>query len=401
MIDNELRHVSNEDDVFAVASPEGLPRVLHVLEAAGGGTLRHLLDILETVDSVEHHVVIPPNEAVVVGHHASSTTCEPVRQILSTGAIVHRLQMVRNPLHPANLASVRKLRKLIDLINPTIIHGHSSMGGAFVRTASVGRKVPVVYTPNGICTNKGVLLVERLLAPRTDRFIAVSESEGEQALDLHLASPEQLVVINNGIDPEPVRNTSYDLRHELGLAPNTTVIGTVARLVAQKAPEDFIRMCGEIYRSRPDVHFVLIGSGELQPKVDAEVKKAGIGENYHQITYLNDATVAIGQFDVCVLNSMFEGGPYTPLEAMRAGIPVVLTDVVGSRDSVEHMKSGLVYPFGDTNAMAHGVIELLANHQQRDDIIESARIRFKEKFDRQHMGEKHARCYAELVSVGR
>jgi glycosyltransferase involved in cell wall biosynthesis len=383
-----------------VASPASDLRVVHVLEAVGGGTLRHLLDLLRSVPGVDHHVVLPLEDSVIK-HNDASARDAPVRAVEATGATVHRLRMVRFPLAPANYGSLWQLRTLLGRVRPTVLHGHSSMGGAFVRMVGLGHPVPVAYTPNGLATKRSILLVERALAPLTDRLIAVSESEGELALSLRLIAERRLVVINNGIDVAVPAGDGdgdgYDLRSALDLPADAVVVGTVARLVAQKAPVDFVRMSAALRGARPDVHFVLIGSGELQADVDAAVRAAGVGDRFHQIRFLPNASAAIGQLNVFALNSRFEGGPYTPLEAMRAGVPVVLTDVVGSRDCVVDGVSGLVFPFGDTAGMAGGVGRILSDGRLRDSLVAAADQRFREKFDVARMGALHQQLYEELA----
>jgi glycosyltransferase involved in cell wall biosynthesis len=375
----------------------GQPRVLHILEAVGGGTLRHIVDLVQTVSGVEHHVVIPPDPSVA-GVHASSADGEFVQEISKAGATIHRLPMVRNPLHPKNYLGILKLRKLLDEVRPVAVHGHSSVGGAFARAAAAGTKVPVVYTPHGLATHRSILWVEKLLAPLTHRFIAVSQSEGDRLCTLGISTEEKVVVIPNGVDLDPPEELPFDLRRELHLPADTNIVGTVARLVEQKAPLDYVKTCKEIHRSRGDVHFVLIGSGVLQHQVDAAVKSAGLRPFFHHIPFLSHAFHAIEQFNVFLLGSLFEGAPYTPLEAMRAGVPVVLSNVAGNRDTIEHDVSGLLFPFGDTSAMAQGVLNLLSNAQLRDSLSDAARIRLKEHFDVEEMGASLNAFYLSLLA---
>ena len=101
---------------------------------------------------------------------------------------------------------------------------------------------------------------------------------------------------------------------------------------------------------------MLIGSGELEQPVDAAVIDAGLQERFTRIPSLPGAAGVLGQLDVFALSSRFEGGPYAPLEAMRAETPVVLTEVVGSRDTVEDGVSGLVVPPADVHALADAVV---------------------------------------------
>ena len=241
-------------------------------------------------------------------------------------------------------------------------------------------------------------MVEKALARRTDHLIAVSESEGALVLELGLTTEDRLIVIHNGIDLEPNGGRTFDLRADLGLPADVALVGTVARLARQKAPEEILRVSSaEVRRSREDVHFVLVGMGHLQPEVDAAVRSARIEDRFHQIPFLPKASVAIEQFDVFILASLFEGAAYTPLEAMKAGVPVILSDVAGNTDTVEHEVSGLLFPFGDTLAMADGVLKLLADDGLRDSLVAGASARVRDRFDRKEMGVRLAALYQELA----
>jgi glycosyltransferase involved in cell wall biosynthesis len=370
-------------------------RVLHILEAVAGGTLRHLLDILQTVTDVEHHVVLPVDHARK--QDSTSVNALATREIEASGATIHRIDMLRNPVHPKNLIGVARLRRLVARLQPTVVHGHSSIGGAFARVAVWGTSVPDVYTPNGVATSRAVLAVERLLAHRNSTFVAVSASEGERALQLGLTTRDRLVVIPNGIDLAPDDPGSFDLRKELQLHQIVPIVGTVARLAHQKAPEDFVRICADVSRVRSDVHFVLIGTGELQPQLNEAIERAGIADRFHQIPFLARASMAIQQMDVYVLASLFEGAAYSPLEAMKAGVPVVLSAVTGNTDTVVDKESGLLYPFGDTSAMAEGVLDLLAHPEVRQALVQAAHERVRRHFDRRDMSARLVGLYNDIA----
>jgi glycosyltransferase involved in cell wall biosynthesis len=366
-----------------------------VLEAVAGGTLRHLLDIVHTVRDVEHHVVLPPDHAPE--EDGGSAIAMAAAQLAEAGATLHWVEMRRNPVHPKNATGVLRLRRLVHRLQPSLVHGHSSVGGAFARAAVWGTSVPDIYTPNGVAKSRPILMVEKVLAHRTSRFVAVSASEGERALSLGLTSPERLVVIPNGIDLAPRAPERFDLRKELQLHTDVPLVGTVSRLTHQKAPEDFVSICAEVGRTQPDVHFVLIGAGQLQPKIDQAVARAGLADRFHQIDFLPRASVAIEQMDVFVLASLFEGAAYTPLEAMLAGVPVVLSDVTGNMDTVEDGVSGRLLPFGDTGAMAEAVVALLGDAEARAALVEGARQRVQSHFDRRTMGARLDALYREIA----
>jgi glycosyltransferase involved in cell wall biosynthesis len=112
------------------------------------------------------------------------------------------------------------------------------------------------------------------------------------------------------------------------------------------------------------VHFVLIGTGRLQAALDRLVAQSGVERNWHLVTTMPDAWRVMGQFDVFALPSRYEGLPYAPLEAMREGTPVVLTDVPGNRE-VAADDAALLVPPGDVDAMASTILALLSDPARR------------------------------------
>lgn len=374
-------------------------RVLHVLEALRGGTSRHVVDLVRATPGVAHHVAVP-----VAGRGATASGAMVDRAALRTledaGAAVHPVEMRRSPLHPANLAAAWRLRRLIREICPDVVHGHSAVGGALARISAAGSSVPTFYTPNGIPPDRASRLLERVLGRLTTVLVAVSGSEAGLAVELGLVPTGKVRIVPNGIDLAAPDAGDVDIRALADIPAEVPVVGTVMRLVAQKAPELFVAVAAEVARTHRDVHFLLIGLGPLQEQVDAAVSATGLKGRWHQITHLPDASVALGQLDVFVLLSAYEGGPYTPLEAMRAGTPVVLTDVVGNRDVVEPGVSGLVGPFGDARALADSVSELLADRDRARSIGAAGRLRLEKRFDVLAMGESMAALYTEAASGG-
>ena len=369
-------------------------RVLHVLEAVRGGTSRHVSDVVRHATGVEHLVAVAePGGDRGSGARYDHRAVDAMRR---SGARVVALPMHRTPWHPANGLAVARLRRLIAAEEPAVVHGHSSVGGALARLAGLGRSVPVVYTANGLAPGRPYVAAERALGRLTDRWVAVSASEAETALRLGLNPPSQLVIIPNGIDLAPPPPAG-DLRARLGIEAGTPLVGTVARLVAQKAPGRFVRVAAQVASRHGRAHFLLIGAGPLQALVDEEVRRAGLGGRWHQIRHLDDAAAALGQLDAFVLASDFEGAPYTPLEAMRARTPVILSDVVGNRDAVRDGVSGFLRAPGDIAGMAEAVVRVLTDAGLRRDVTERAAERLADSFDAAGMGRRLVRLYTELA----
>jgi glycosyltransferase involved in cell wall biosynthesis len=359
-----------------------------VLEAVRGGTSRHLADIVRYAPGVSHHVAVPPESPSASGGAVYDAAA--VARLISDGAEVHRVPMSRGPLEASNAVAVSRIVRLIRHVRPDVVHGHSSVGGAVARVAGALAGVPVAYTPNGVATEKPYQLIERALGPLTWRWIAVSPSEAALAASWGLRG---VVTIPNGIPKTPAAEP-VSLRGLLDLTAETPLVGTVARLVAQKAPEDFVAICAVLARRFPQVHFVLIGMGPLQAAVSEAIASSGLAGRFHQIEHLPDAASALGDLDVFVLTSRFEGAPYTALEAMAAGVAVVLTDVVGNRDCIVDGESGLLCPPTDIEALSAAVGRLLISPAHRTALGAAGRQRVAAHFDVVEMG----RALSELYS---
>lgn len=359
-----------------------------MLEALEGGTARHVTDVVTHAAGVHHVVAIPRERVGGVTDRCARVAME------AAGADVVNLETRRSVTSPRNAVALVELRRLIRSVRPQIVHGHSSIGGALARVAATGRAVRY-YTPNGFNPAPAMRVAERALAPLTDILIAVSDSEAVALRAAGLDRAARLVMIPNGMDLRPPP-PGPDLRVMLGLAPGTPLIGTISRLVPQKAPERFVEVGARCLRRAPGAHLVLIGSGPLQAQTDRAVDELGVRDRFHQIRELPDAARVLDQFDVFVLASRFEGGAYTPLEAMRAGTPVVLSDVVGNRDVVVPGISGMLVPEDDVDGMADECIRLLSDRGFRDGVTAAARARLPQ-FDVVTMGSALSRLYLDSV----
>lgn len=371
----------------------GRLRVMHVLEAIFGGTATHLCDLVSVTRDVDHIVVVPSQR---FGHRTDELAVAMLRE---AGAEVHVIDMRRTPTHVDNLIAFFKLARLIRKSRPDVVHGHSSIGGALGRAAALVRPgTPTVWTPNGVLMSRPVLMIERLLARITSTTIAVSPSEEELIHSARLDKAAEVVTIANGIDLETAPE-QIDLRAYLGIPDGVPVVGCVSRLVPQKAPLDFVACCRAIHAARPDTHFILVGDGELQSDVEAAVADWEHGGNFHHVPYMPGASRAIGSFDVFVMLSRYEGAPYAPLEAMRAGVPVVLTDVVGSRDAVEPGATGFLVAPGDVEAAARATVQLIDSPEDRSTMAKAGYLRLYGLFDREIMGASLSDLYHRLTGV--
>jgi glycosyltransferase involved in cell wall biosynthesis len=381
---------AHDPDTLLVTSE---PTVVHVLEAMGGGTSRHMVDLVAATEGFKHVVVAPTQRFEDI------TDETMIPRLREAGFDVHIIDMRRTPTHPDNAKAIIRGWRLIQSLQPSIVHGHSHIGGAVARLASLpAHGVPRVWTPHGLHHSRGIMAVERAFNRLTSATVAVSESEADLLRSRGVVRSGKLYTIPNGIDPKPLGGELGQLREQFGIAQDAPLVGTLGRLADQKAPLDFVAACQILHERFPQAHFIQIGDGPLADAVTraaANMIDAGV---FHQVSYLKDASAYMADLDVFLLNSLFEGGPYAPLEAMREGVPVVLTDVVGSHDVVEDGVTGYLVPFADVRAAADAVGSLLSSPERRRQFAAEASRRLNDRFSAQRMGAAHREMYEQLLS---
>src|SRR5688572_9066235 len=300
-----------------------------------------------------------------------------------------------------------QLARLIRKHQFDLIHAHASKPGFLARVAALGTGIPVLYSPHCFAFHAGagrmtILMtsfLERLAAFFTTRFVVVSEGERELACQYRVGRQEQMTVIHTGIDPVPFQppvNISY-LKTSLGIPASAPVIGSVGRLSIQKSPTDFIRVAEAVHRSRPDAHFIWVGDGPLEEHVrklstflqlDATIHWLGQRSDVHQLLHL---------FDCLILTSRWEGFPIVVLEAMAAGVPVVATDILGTRELIAHGVNGWLAPVREVESLAGLVLDLLNNPSKAEEFRLASRARIENEFTRTNMLGRIQNLYDEVA----
>lgn len=359
-------------DIFDTTTEFSLERedrikVLQILEATGGGTKKHLIALLCGLDRGQFDTVVAcPSE-----RHPSFGQ-ESILNELRATATNYEIVEMRRAIRPLDdLRSLVTLYRLMCSHHFDIVHAHSSKAGILGRLAARLAGVPtVIYTPHGFFflgkrgwQRKFFRSLEWAVGLLTDCTIAVSPSEFSVVIENHIAPPEAVVLIENGIALDDFNLTIDTIakRAELGLAPGVPVVGTASRLNPQKDPLTLLHAMAEVIAGDPRVRFVWCGDGELRGAAEALVDELGIRDHVMFTGYRSDVLEVIATFDIFVVSSIFEALGYAPLEAMALLKPVVATDVVGLRDVVIHNQTGLIVPPQNPSALAAAIRQILAD----------------------------------------
>jgi glycosyltransferase involved in cell wall biosynthesis len=177
---------------------------------------------------------------------------------------------------------------------------------------------------------------------------------------------EKFVTIHDGIALEPSTRTEADLHRELGIHPDTPLIGSLGRLVKQKR---YDRLIGSMAQLPRDVHLVIAGDGADKESLIDLARSLGIDDRVHLIGWREDTAAILKALDVFVVSSDFEGMANVMLEAMAVGIPVVSTRVSGAEEalaasSLDGPTPGIVVGF-EQHEISDAVSRLLADPSLR------------------------------------
>jgi glycosyltransferase involved in cell wall biosynthesis len=322
-------------------------------------------------------------------------------KLMSAGVNVTALGM--NASCP-EISAVYRLRRFIREFSPDVVmtwmYHADLVGGAAARLAGV-RAVAWNVRQSSAPSSETKLSTRLVIGSCRvlSRFIpARIVSCSQVARDLHQAMgyrKDNWIVIPNGFDLSsfrPDHAARDEVREELGIAPNTPLVGLIARWDLQKNHRGFIQMAAKISTEVPDVHFLLAGR-----QIDSGnntllkwVQDAGLASRVHLLGLRTDVPRLTAALDVATLVSSFgEAFPNAIGEAMACGIPCVVTDVGDSAEIVGD--TGIVCRPDDVDALAASCIRLLRSDEAvRLHLGVLARQRVSCNFDIEEVVRKYA-----------
>ncbi len=331
--------------------------------APGAGTENQLLGLLEGLDRsrVEPRLI--------------TLTEDPSWPLTHAPCPAHALGVTRLGA-PAGmraiLAAARRLREHADLAI-TFFPDASFVGVVAARLA--GR--PVLTTRRNLAYDAGAGSPRRyrLLNRWTRRVIANADAVAQAVRQGEGLGTERIEVIPNAVDlvrfhpPGPEHRAAT--RERLGLPREGPLWVCVANLRPVKGHALLLESMARLGDAAP--HLALIGGGPLRAELESRVETSGLAGRVRFLGALPDAAPALAAADGFVLASSSEGMPNGVLEAMAAGLPVVATDVGGTRELLG--EAGRLVPSGDGEALSDALAALSADPQLRLDLGTRARAR--------------------------
>ncbi len=326
---------------------------------------------------------------------------------------IERVPSMRRSIGFHDFAARRALEAILREFRPAIVHTHAAKAGALGRRAAFAA-VPdakVVHTYHGHSL-RGYFprpiaalfaSIERRLARRTDRLIAVSATVKRELAVVHRIAPaERIEVIDNGIDlspfPTPTRERSAAARSRLAPRdPAAAQILVPARLVPIKGHLGLFESLDGVRLDGRSLEVHLVGDGPSRSELESAAAKlpARVIVRFHG--FRSDLPELLPGADLVVLPSKNEGMSLALIEAMAAGCAIVATSVGGTPDLITHDVTGILVPGDDPRALAEGISRALSDNALRGRLGAAARERALARHSIERVVDQHARLYRDLV----
>jgi glycosyltransferase involved in cell wall biosynthesis len=326
-----------------------------------------------------------------------------------------RVRALRREPGLHDLFALLSLVRIMARVRPVIVHTHAAKGGTLGRAAALalGRRRPpvLIHTFHGHVltgyfsprTARFYTSVERWLARRTSRLVAVSEEVRLDLVRLGVAPPDQIEVIKLGFDlsgflapDDERRRRRTAFRRELGLPHDARVVTLVARLVPIKRVDRFLRVALRV-SEHTDAWFLVVGDGELADRLRASQEARHLADRLVWGGLRHDMPAVMFASDLVVQTSDNEGTPVSLIEAHAAGLPVVATDVGGVSSVVRNGMSGRLVAADDEAGFASAVSEALASAAAAKKHGEAGRRHVFEHFGVERLVADVDKLYRELL----
>jgi len=325
----------------------------------------------------------------------------------------------RNDINPfADLVGLWEIFRLIKKEKPDIVHLHSSKAGFSGSIAAKLFGIKVVYTVHGAVfeaafsapARKFYLWLEKFSALFKDKIICVSGNDKKIWLKYKAAPEEKLVVVHNGIDyqnlnllpKDEARENLFSLSQQLfeavsGSKPDLKIVGTIANFYPEKGLPFLVQAAKIILKENhfQNIIFIVIGEGYQREILKEMIKDSGLEEKFILTGKIDNAPKYLKAFNIFVLPSIKEGFPYTILEAMAGGLPIVASYVGGIPEMVKNEENGFLVLPKNAQMLAERITEILEKQNLAERFAQNSKIKIQE-FSLEKMVDETENIYKNL-----
>jgi glycosyltransferase involved in cell wall biosynthesis len=356
-----------------------------------GGGESHLLDLVENLDK---------------------NIYEPVVLSFTDGPMITRLQDMGIPVHiihterPFDFTKWGQVKKFLQEQKIELVHAHGTRANSNVLWASRKLGLPVVYTIHGwsfhddqpLWLKKLRVMGVKYLTERTSVNISVSHANQNSARKYFAGFKS--VIIPYGINQQkfnpdrPLNN----IRQELGIPNDVTLVLFLARFTVQKQPLTMIKAFAKAAAENPSLRMLMVGDGELRQEADELIEQTGIKEKVYRQSFRQDVPDVQAAADIYALPSLWEGLPIGLLEAMAMGKAIVASKVDGTSEVIVHNENGLLISPANMEAeLAQSILQFAADASLRKKLGDKARATISSTFSAPTMTRQVEEIYRKLL----
>jgi glycosyltransferase involved in cell wall biosynthesis len=388
--------------------PSGSASLTAVFDDSGTRAMR-ILHVITTMDrgGAENHLV---DLAVAQADRGADVA---IAYLKGDGYWAQRLSTAGVRVEPLGLkrygaiAPCIALRRLFRDYAPDLIHAHLPPAELYTRAALLppGSGQPLLITKHNdepFYPGPGHDAVCRWVMQRACRAIAISNAVNRYSQEHVGLATSKMRTVYYGIDCGPFETVEASARQALhaewGIENGEMVIGTVARLVPQKALHALLTAFSR-YKSisQGQARLVIVGRGPLMAELKDQARRLALSGTIVWTGFREDIPAIMHAFDVFALTSAYEGFGLVLLEAMAAGRPVVATAVSAIPEIVQDGHTGLLCPPNDTEAIAAAFLRL-EDAKLRAVLGDNGRRRVREHFTLDRMTDATMAVYRECLA---
>jgi glycosyltransferase involved in cell wall biosynthesis len=250
------------------------------------------------------------------------------------------------------------------------------------------------------------IFIEKFAGLFSDLVFFRNKEDFETAKIEKIIAFKKAVYTGDGIDIEkfnPKKFTEEFIEEEkkkLGIEENKTVIGIVARLVAEKGYMELFSAFYGIISKFPNVLLLVTGAEDIQKKdcISREsAKEFKIDKNIIFLGERPDVDEILSVIDIFVLPSYREGFPHSVMEAMAMAKPIIATDIRGCREAVNNGKTGILVPPKNSEKLETAITSLLLNKGMADQMGKMGREKALREFDERLFFDRMKKEYEKII----
>lgn len=225
---------------------------------------------------------------------------------------------------------------------------------------------------SGYRMNERIFAMERAGLTSADFVIAVSHYTKQKIMEQYGIEEDRIGVVHNAVSR---RERLEGLHMEKDGSKRYVLF--LGRMTRQKGPRYFIEAARRVINMSPDIHFIMVGSGDLLQPMKEEVARNGIADNIHFTGFLEgrDLEVAYAISDLYVMPSVSEPFGITALEAITYDVPVIVSSRSGVCEVLPHCET---VDFWNTDEIAGKIWEILSDRRRYDELIAKGREALKD-----------------------